>query len=82
MKAVNLPFEDYLIDTDDEEVIWIKDRAFVIRPATDDDIERIGKGYFTLNYPEEIEEGKAEIGTTKISLSNLNMKRDSTLDRD
>ncbi|NOU91401.1 hypothetical protein GC102_37605 [Paenibacillus sp. LMG 31460] len=44
MKADNLPFEDYLIDTDDEEVIWIKNRAFVIRPATDDDIERIGKG--------------------------------------
>ncbi|MBP1960867.1 hypothetical protein [Paenibacillus aceris] len=55
MKIVHVPFEDYLLDTNDEEVIWIKDRAFVVRPATSDDIERIGKGYFTLDYPSALE---------------------------
>jgi hypothetical protein len=45
------PLEGYLLDTNGEEIIWIKDRTFVVRPATDDDIERIGKGYFTLDYP-------------------------------
>ncbi|NRF95734.1 hypothetical protein HQN89_33445 [Paenibacillus frigoriresistens] len=44
MNTVNTPFEAYLLDTDGEEVIWIKDRAFVVRPATNEDIERIGKG--------------------------------------
>ncbi|KQX53923.1 hypothetical protein SAMN04487897_15111 [Paenibacillus sp. yr247] len=71
MKAVNLPFEDYLLDTHDEEIIWIKDRAFVIRPATDDDIERIGRGYFTLDYPAEIEEGTTEIATTGVRLDKV-----------
>ncbi|MBA2943190.1 hypothetical protein HZF08_33510 [Paenibacillus sp. CGMCC 1.16610] len=33
----------------EENVIHINDRAFVISPATDDDIERIGKGYFCLD---------------------------------
>jgi hypothetical protein len=48
MKAAKFPFEDYLLEAEDEEIIWIKDRAFVVRPATEDDIERVGKGYFSL----------------------------------
>jgi hypothetical protein len=56
INTVNTPFEAYLLDTDGEEVIWIKDRAFVVRPATNEDIERIGKGYFILDYPAPFEE--------------------------
>jgi hypothetical protein len=48
MKAARFPFEDYLLAAEDEEIIWIQDRAFVVRPATEDDIERVGKGYFSL----------------------------------
>lgn len=51
MKAKNFPFEDYLMGAQDEEIIWLNDKAFVVRPATDDDIERIGKGYFVMELP-------------------------------
>jgi hypothetical protein len=50
MNASKFPFEDYLLDTQDEEIIWIQDRAFVVRPATAEDIERIGKGYFAMDH--------------------------------
>ncbi|MGO4268227.1 hypothetical protein AB4Z22_00020 [Paenibacillus sp. TAF58] len=61
MNTVNTPFEAYLLDTDGEEVIWIKDKAFVVRPATNEDIERIGKGYFILDYPAAFEEDIKEV---------------------
>ncbi|MDQ0888147.1 hypothetical protein QFZ81_003235 [Paenibacillus sp. V4I9] len=56
INAVNTTVEDYQLGTESEEVIWIKDRAFVVRPATNEDIERIGKGYFILDYPTTFEE--------------------------
>ncbi|SDO84863.1 hypothetical protein SAMN04487897_12446 [Paenibacillus sp. yr247] len=34
----------------------------MVRPATNDDIERIGKGYFTLDYPAA--EDKAVVAVT------------------
>ncbi|TFE24990.1 hypothetical protein [Cohnella luojiensis] len=51
-KTNKLPFEDYLLDSQDEEIIWIKGKAFIVRLATDNDIERIGKGYFTMSNTE------------------------------
>ncbi|WP_192896537.1 hypothetical protein [Cohnella sp. AR92] len=33
----------------EETVIVIGDKAFVVTPATEDDIERIGRGYFCMD---------------------------------
>lgn len=33
----------------EQEVIWISGRAFIIQPATEEDIERIEKGYFCID---------------------------------
>lgn len=33
----------------DQEVLWIKGKAFIITPASIDEIERIGKGYFCMD---------------------------------
>jgi hypothetical protein len=43
--------ENFLLNMKEgeENVIHINDRAFIISPATEDDIERIGKGYFCLD---------------------------------
>ncbi|MEY9095384.1 hypothetical protein [Paenibacillus sp. RC84] len=46
---VSSSMETYLAQIKDEEIIWIGDRAFVIMPATETDIERIGKGYFVMD---------------------------------
>ncbi len=51
-KNATLPFEDYLLHSQDEEIIWIKNRAFIVKPATENDIKRIGKGYFTMSNSE------------------------------
>ena len=50
MAEQKFPFEDHLLELEegDETVIWIHGRAFIVTPATIDDIERIGKGYFCL----------------------------------
>jgi hypothetical protein len=45
LKIEKFPLEDYLLGAKGEEIVWLEDRAFVVRPATDDDIERIGSGY-------------------------------------
>jgi hypothetical protein len=46
---MKFPFEEYLLDAKDEEIIWMQGKAFVVRQATEADIERIGKGsiYFS-----------------------------------
>lgn len=49
MKDVKSLLEEYLINSKDEEIIWIGERAFLIRPASDDDIERVSKGYFSFD---------------------------------
>lgn len=51
-KTNKLPFEDYLLHSQDEEIIWIKGKAFIVRLATCSDIERLGKGYFTMSNAE------------------------------
>lgn len=45
------PYEDHILSMKegDEEVIYIKGKAFVVSPATDHDIERINKGYFVMD---------------------------------
>lgn len=45
------PFEDHIssLKEGDEEIIHIKGRPFVITPATEDDIERIKKGFFVMD---------------------------------
>ncbi|WP_127580911.1 hypothetical protein [Paenibacillus koleovorans] len=43
------PFEEHLLQLEDEEIIWLHGKAFVISPATEDDIERIGKGFFCMD---------------------------------
>lgn len=49
MNPRSFPFEEYLLNAKDEEIIWIQDKAFVIKPATTEDIERIGKGFFVMD---------------------------------
>ncbi len=45
------PFEEQLMQMKlhEEDVIWINGKAFLVRPATDNDVERIGKGYFCMD---------------------------------
>ena len=45
------PFEQDLLQLGEGEeyVIYIKGRAFVVSPASDDDMERIGHGYYCLD---------------------------------
>jgi len=33
---------------DEEDIVIIQGRAFVVKPATEADVERVGKGYFWL----------------------------------
>lgn len=44
-------FLDPLAELQDgeETVIWIRGKALIVTPATPDDIERIGKGYFCMD---------------------------------
>lgn len=49
LQPKNFPFEEYLLNSKCEEIIWIQDRAFDIKPATAEDIERIGKGFFVMD---------------------------------
>jgi hypothetical protein len=51
MNDRNIPFEEHLLQMKEheQEVIVIKGRAFLIQPATGDDIKRIGKGYFCMD---------------------------------
>lgn len=56
MEPTKFPFEDHLMESQGEQIIWIKNRAFVIRPATEDDIERVGRGYFWLDDSRDTEE--------------------------
>ncbi|UKS27187.1 hypothetical protein LOZ80_38005 [Paenibacillus sp. HWE-109] len=45
------PFEDRIMDLKEgeEDVIHINGKSFVIVPATENDVERIGKGYYCLD---------------------------------
>lgn len=45
------PYEDELLQmkAGEEEVLFLKGRAFLVSPATDEDIERIGKGYYCID---------------------------------
>jgi hypothetical protein len=56
MKGNNFPFGGYLINATEEEIVWIRGRAFVVKPATEEDIERVGKGYFALESSESKDE--------------------------
>ncbi|WJH32945.1 hypothetical protein MJA45_10130 [Paenibacillus aurantius] len=41
-----------MLDSEKEEIVWIQGKAFVVKPATADDMERIGKGFFAMMEPE------------------------------
>lgn len=49
MEVKQIPFKDYLLDAEGEEIVWVEGKALLFRPATEDDIERVGKGYFSLD---------------------------------
>lgn len=44
----DFPYQEHILNMQehDEVVIWIKDKAFIVRPATDNEIERVNKGFF------------------------------------
>ena len=50
-KQIEFPFQEHLLELKEgeETVIFIGGRAFIMTPATDDDIERIGNGYFCMD---------------------------------
>ncbi|MEW9702851.1 hypothetical protein [Paenibacillus sp. SI8] len=50
MTAIKL-YEEFILNIKegDEEVIYLQGKPFVITPATEDDVERIGKGYFCMD---------------------------------
>lgn len=45
------PFEDRILQLEEheEDVIFIKGRPYLIKPATEDDIERVNKGFFVMD---------------------------------
>ncbi|WP_171653829.1 hypothetical protein [Paenibacillus foliorum] len=51
MNDSRIPFEQHLLQLKDheQEVFWIDGKAFIIMPATLEDIERINKGYFCMD---------------------------------
>lgn len=51
LKYNMIPYEENILQLKDHEqmVIWIEGRAFIVQPATADDIERINKGYFCMD---------------------------------
>lgn len=51
MNETKFPYEDHLLQLQEgqEDIIIIKGRAFVISPATEDDIERVSKGFFVMD---------------------------------
>lgn len=49
MKIMKFPFEIFFLGVKGEEIIWIKGKPFVVRTATKEDIERLGKGYFSVD---------------------------------
>lgn len=51
VQDIKFPFEEHLLQMKEyeQEVIWIKGRPFIVQPATNDDIERINKGYFCMD---------------------------------
>jgi hypothetical protein len=50
-KPATFPFLDHLLELKEgeETIIFVGGRAFLISPATEDDIERISKGYFCMD---------------------------------
>jgi hypothetical protein len=51
MDQPKLVFEEHIMamQPHEEEVIWIRGKAFLVRPASDNDIERVTKGYFCMD---------------------------------
>lgn len=51
LSGQKFPYEDHLLTLKpgQEEIIFIKDKAFVVSAATEDDIERIKKGFFVMD---------------------------------
>lgn len=45
------PFEDRImaLKEGEEDVIFLNGKSFVIVPATESDVERIGKGFFVMD---------------------------------
>jgi hypothetical protein len=45
------PYEDHILSLKEgeEDVIVIKGKPFVVSPATEADVERIGKGFFVMD---------------------------------
>jgi hypothetical protein len=45
------PYEDHILSMQegDEDVIFIKGKPFIVAPATEADVERIGKGFFVMD---------------------------------
>lgn len=47
----SFPYEKHIMSLKegDEEIIILNGRAFLITPATEDDIERVSKGFFVMD---------------------------------
>ncbi|WP_308637698.1 hypothetical protein [Paenibacillus silvisoli] len=45
------PYEEEIaaLEEDEEMVVFINEQPFIIKKATDDEIERIGHGYFCMD---------------------------------
>lgn len=44
-------YDEFLLQmqSHEEEIIFIKGHPFIIRPATENDVIRLGKGYFCMD---------------------------------
>jgi hypothetical protein len=51
MDEQKFPFEEDILNMTigEETIVYLKGRPFVISPATEADIERIGHGYFCMD---------------------------------
>ncbi|WP_192043451.1 hypothetical protein [Paenibacillus lycopersici] len=50
-EQAKFPFEEDILNlaNGEEYVVFLRGRAFIIKPATNDDIERVGHGYYCMD---------------------------------